>query len=337
MPTMQELADELGLSRQTVSIVVNGTGQSMGLSESTIGRVQAYLAKRGYVASHAAKRLRSARGDILGILCTGNLYSHLIKALHEITGLYNHDPRQLELMMVPPDHAIGGVRELIARGVRRLVWIQAEKASQEVEEMMPYLAHCRTIFYNDHLDQGKQWDALLSKNSIHRIGFDRRGGYGLLARHLGKLGHRRIAIDALNADYRCSPFEKTGFTVYPCNLQHLGSDALKKKFLPLLRKQKITAVCFEDDLVAARVMAKLYQIGIRIPRELSVTGFDGMDFSSLLSVPLTTLQVPMKAMIRRVIKILEEPSTSQFRHCFKMKLIKGESTAPAESNGGTER
>lgn len=336
---MQELAEELGLSRQTVSIIANGTGKSMGLSESTIDRVQVHLARRGYVASRAAKSLRSARGDTLGILCTGDLYSHLIKALHEIAGLYNHDPRQLELMMVPPKYAIEGVKELIARGAGKLVWIQAEMVSQDVvEETMPYLAHCRTIFYNDHLDQGKQFDALMNNNGIHRIGFDRRAGHRLLARHLGRLGHHRVAIDFLNPrnlNYRQDPFEEMGFTVFPCNLQHQSPDALKKKFLPLLQKQKVTAVCFEDDLVAAKVTAKLQQIGIRIPQNLSVTGFDGMDFSSLLSVPLTTLQVPVKTMIHRVIKILEEPSTLQLRHCFKMKLIQGASTTPVDSNGGT--
>ena len=84
--TMESIAAELGLSRKTVSVVLNGRERQFRLSAATVRRVREHLAQRGYVPSRQARHLRVAPGRVVGILHVDSLYTHLIDAFHRLSG-----------------------------------------------------------------------------------------------------------------------------------------------------------------------------------------------------------------------------------------------------------
>ena len=80
--TMKQIASELGISRWTVSMILNNNAKRRGIASDTINRVQSYIKERGYVPSRQALDLRNGKKDSIGILYCGRLYSHLTEAFN---------------------------------------------------------------------------------------------------------------------------------------------------------------------------------------------------------------------------------------------------------------
>jgi DNA-binding LacI/PurR family transcriptional regulator len=99
-----------------------------------------------------------------------------------------------------------------------------------------------------------------------------------------------------------------------------------------MTKQGVTAACFLDDEVAGFTMTEMMRQGIRIPGDISVTGFDGMPFAAALAVPLTTLSVPVRAMVDRVQHILRR-DPARHRHCFPLTIVERASHGPVRAGG----
>jgi DNA-binding LacI/PurR family transcriptional regulator len=128
------------------------------------------------------------------------------------------------------------------------------------------------------------------------------------ARHLMELGHRRIAIIAGPAEVLCcqarldgyrSALEANGQAMSP-NLvvrspltQHDGFTAA----LNLLnRRDRPTAILASNDLQALGVYQAARSLGLRIPADLSVVGFDDLPITALIDPPLTTVHQPLAEM-----------------------------------------
>ncbi len=308
--TMSAIARELGLSRLTVSSVVNGKAKERGISTRTAELIEQHLARRGYVRSKTALSLRNRKSKCVGILHCGHLYSHLIEAFNGLVEHFAEDTASLEIMVVPKDKAVEGVKELISRGTTDLVWIysSAEIREEELSDLLPYLSNINTIIYNFRFGLSPLQKELVEAG-CYLVGIDRLKGDRVLARFLKGLGHTNIVLP----DYReQDPFIKAGIHLVKMPNDRIGSSIpLRKKGTffaeqvhKLFRAGKITAVCFHDDEVAGYAMADLIEMGVRIPEDLTVTGFDGLTVCEAFNVPLTTLSVPVPRLVKRVITII---------------------------------
>jgi LacI family transcriptional regulator len=90
-----------------------------------------------------------------------------------------------------------------------------------------------------------------------------------------------------------------------------------------------TAVCFGDDEMAGFALREFARGGIAVPGELSVTGFDGLPLAAAFRQPLTTLGMPVDAMVDRVVAILGGGIVAR-RHIFDLALVHGESHGRAK-------
>jgi DNA-binding LacI/PurR family transcriptional regulator len=127
------------------------------------------------------------------------------------------------------------------------------------------------------------------------VNLDAEGGADAAVRHLLELGHRRIghvasvhdrptfkarrrAVDRLVDG--AVPRVRTDFTL----------DAARDASLGLLREHpELTAVFCDDDVIACGTYLAAHELGLRIPDDLSVVGFDGLDIGRVVSPPLTTV------------------------------------------------
>ena len=84
-----------------------------------------------------------------------------------------------------------------------------------------------------------------------------------------------------------------------------GSISSGAQALDIAMASKPTAaICF-NDLVALGVLSRAAELGIRVPEDLSVTGFDDIEFSSFSNPPLTTIRSPQVALGEAAWRILE--------------------------------
>ena len=311
--TTQDIATQMGLSRFTISSVLSGKAAERRISRKTAKRVEDYISKCGFVPSLAGRKLRNPSSRSIGILHSGFLYSHLTEAFNKITNHYiDITENDIECLVVPHKRIHAGVRELLSRGIDRLIWIQAgwpEFEFAPAEPLFNLLRQVRTVIYNYREDHGR-YDTLLKDAGISSISVDREEGWSSLASFLKETGHSHVA---LGISQQHGQWIGRVFLDHKLQVSYLYDDDRTEKevnlaecFLSHPEKEKIDAVCHIDDEIAGRFMANLIDSGIRIPEDVSVTGFDGMSFGSSLRVPLTTLAIPVSEMVPEIFNLLNQ-------------------------------
>lgn len=315
---MVEIAAELGLARETVSAVLNDRAARIGVTEATIRRVREHLERRGFVPSSHALRLRGAPSRVTGILHLGGLYTHLIEAFNQLTRAVSDAAPAVELMVTSPDRVETAIRELLARQVTDLVWLHNGSANEAFRDprLAGYLARMRTVVYN-HLFDSPLGDAELTARGIYLVGVNRLESRARLARYLHRLGHRTVmcpGVSPVVAPRFSAVFARAGL-----NMVESRDSFNAARLVRAMRDQGVTAACFAGDQKACNAMRELKKAGVRIPEDLTVTGFDGtaLDFGH----DLTTLIMPIPAMVATVMRHHNRPGN---RHAPLFRDVAGQ-------------
>jgi len=132
------------------------------------------------------------------------------------------------------------------------------------------------------------------------LSIDYRAGIRKLARHLHELGHRRLVFVEGPAGSRSNSSRILGLEEFRDAAPDVavervpGGAAIEDGFAAAraVRDSGATAALAFNDLVAVGLVNGLAQLGVRVPEDLSVTGFDDIPFARYFSPPLTTASVP---------------------------------------------
>ena len=321
---MTEIAAELGLSRETISAVVNDRAARIGVTDETVCRVRAHLELRGYVPSRQARNLRDAPRRVVGLLYVEGLYTHLIDAFHRLAKALSAAAPDVEIVVAEPSRLEAAVRGLLARRVTDLVWIHNGRYPEAygAPRLAGYLSRMRTVVYNYFFDVSHNDEALLARD-IRLVGIDRLAHTHRLARFLHRLGHRTIVLP--NDTFRKPSAYKDSFERAGLEVVDFPQPFDAARLLSAVRRQGVTAACFHGDRRACAGMMDLEKRGVRIPEDLTVTGFDGDALA--FRNDLTTFVIPVQAMVDKVCDLVAGVD-SNVRHCFGLKLYKGVTHGP---------
>jgi DNA-binding LacI/PurR family transcriptional regulator len=170
---------------------------------------------------------------------------------------------------------------------------------------------------------------------------ERHAGY-IATQHLISLGHERIGFVAGPADYlptrekaagRAEALRQAGLTDGLISHGDFSFEGGRRALCTLLAGGDPTAVICSSDVIALGVVQEARAAGLRVPEDLSVVGFDGIDAASWVDPPLTTVEQPIKAIAATAVDLLRsviaEPTTFRPRVLLQPKLRVGSSTAPA--------
>lgn len=296
--TQKNIALKLGISPSLVSRALSGKAGSIGGSIETTNLIIKTAKDLGYVPSAAARRMRGEGGPVIGVVIAdigdpffAQAMSELIRQTHQrgyalaVAGFDRRviDQRELSLLL---EQDLSG---LLIIGGGPIEWLGSHAGR-----------HMTMV----------RIGSVQQATDIHQIGPDEAVGFLNLIRHLKSYGHQRIGF--VGADHEVhrerlklaqSLARKDGMI---CKRKHVavGSDHVLKAGLDGGRKlieqsgnDLPTAIICSSDTVAMGVMNVLVDRGIRIPGDISVTGFDDIMLSQLTSPPLTTLHQPLPDMI----------------------------------------
>lgn len=190
-------------------------------------------------------------------------------------------------------------------------------------------------------------DQVLPRTDVSSVGIDNLGGIAAGFEHLLALGHRAIGFVAhpttppfaerreaflckaasaglsLPAEWLCDS---------PSQIQITGAATSVAQLLR--REPRPTALMCANDFLALGVLRAAAEVGLRVPADLSVVGFDGTEVATAVTPPLTTVRVPTVEMGRTAVRLLltevqygrpETPSGFDVR--LKTKLVVGGTTA----------
>lgn len=283
-PTLKDVATASGVSPTTVSFVLNSTpGQT--IPESTRDRVRAAADALGYLPHAVAKTLREGRSRIvlveLGDLPSSSVLAGFLRGMR--AELAEHGLALTVHAGDVEDTSAGDVRQALApwavldlgglyrdgRGLGDGGWVDGLAS-----HTMTQLAH---LADRGHVETAFALPAARRDQEIAKL----RAGYARqAARSLGIKPPRLLLVDG-----------------EPARAQEALGDLLRDH-------PRITAVAAYDDDTALRVLAAASDLGLRVPSELAVIGFDDGPYGELWRPALTTVHIEAETFGRRAARVL---------------------------------
>lgn len=328
-PTIRDVAAMAGVSIKTVSRVLNNEAH---VSKGTRRRVQEAVEALRFRPSMAARAL--ARGR-----------SHQVALLYD-----NPSPYYVY-------HAQTGARERCRELGFRLIFqecdIRSPKFVDEVRALIDETHADGLILSPPVTDQAALLTELKRRNTpFVRIAPGNKHGicpYSYIddvaaatemTRYLASLGHRRIAFVVGHPDHSASRDRLRGFRrglaaegltedpdlILQGRFDYESGRAAAQELLQLRRPP--TAIFASNDDMAAGVISAAHELGIRIPEELSVAGYDDTDMARALWPPLTTIHQPTRDLAYAATDLLLGGAPPSSVRLLDHRLVIRGSTAP---------
>jgi len=327
-PTMRDVAEAAGVSRALVSIVFR---EAPGASEQTRARVLEVAASLGFTPNRSASLLKLRRNRHLGV--TMNLRSAFEAELVEgIQTAADAAGYEVVLSAVTPGRSEGrAVATLLDFRCEALILLGTaleETALADLAGRVPLV-----------LVGGARAPKTLD---VVRTSDDH--GAGLVVDHLVALGHRRLAhVDgghALPSTDRRRGFRRAlrrhGLTEVAV-LDGGGDEAAGTRAAELLLEadELPTAVTAFNDRVALGLIERFGRAGVRVPADVSVTGYDDTVLAGLLAIDLTSVNQEAEAQARGAVEAamerLDGGRTRSMTRVLEPRLVVRGSTAPPRS------
>lgn len=304
-PTIKDVAAAAGVSRGTVSRVING---GHWVSPESRAAIEEAIAATGYRVNQHARSLVTGRSDSLAFLLTEP--QHLLFA----------DPTFALLLR--------GAAEALAEHRKTLILLVAS-TPEERERVTSYLgaghtdgamlisSHANEPLVADLLDQGVPLVAcglpIGYTDRVSSVSVDEAGGARTMVEHLLERGRRRVAIitgplDTPGGMFRLEGFrEAMGERFDPELVEHgdytLGSGTRAMDAL-LDRSPDLDAVFAASDLMAAGALASLRRRGRSVPDDVALGGFDDSGLAATTDPPLTTMHQPFDTISAEMVRVL---------------------------------
>ena len=297
---MADVAERAGVSKQTISRVVNGTGY---VAPGTRERVLTAMREVGYKPNSAARALVTGRSRSVGVIgfdttayAPTSILLGFERAARDEGYLVIGARRQAldastvgEAIGVLQRHRVEGI--LLHTGQREL-----PPAVYELADDTP------TVTFLD-----------MSSSAVSTVAVDQRIGTTQATRLLADLGHRGIAHlagpqESLLARQRLEAWrdelQRSGLRVP----EPLEGDFSAQSGLTLGRQfaadPEITAILAGNDAMAIGVLRALHLAGRRVPEDVSLIGFDDLPESRFLNPPLTTVRTDFDELGRKCFQML---------------------------------
>lgn len=284
--TIKDIAAYAGVSYSTVSRALSGGG---AVEESKRERILEIARSMGYVPNQAAVMLKKSTSRNIGLCFSTISKSTSPYILHDVLiGVYSVIGSGYHVIVKAIDmHEPGTLNQSNFAGL--LIMSQGDWDEEFVEEVrskrIPMVAISRRV----HPD-------------VPSVVTDEKGGMEKAMEHLLEQGHRRIGVIEGNPDLEATILRQEGF------LQVAGRWGINARSIPveygnyrynsgrlaagrlLDTYDDLTAIlCFNDEMAMGAATA-ISERGLKVPDDISLTGFDNLDISGYADIRLTTVE-----------------------------------------------
>jgi DNA-binding LacI/PurR family transcriptional regulator len=288
--TMRQIAERADVSIGTVSHVINDTAK---VREKLRQRVLDAIRSLGYQPSQLARGLRRNQTNILVMIIpdiTNPFFPAVVRGVEDVA--YNHSFR-LALCNTDNDAQKETLYLNEMRSYRPAGWLVIPATdSQMTMQLKPSAASGTPVVCIDRQPDGWKGDVVLAAN---------QAGARSATQHLLRMGHRQLAVitgplHLTNAVERLKGFKnalaEANVSIEPEYVQEAhfnrqsGYEAAKRLLRMLPRP---TAIFACNDLMAMGVLLAARELGLHCPDQLSIVGFDDLDFAEFTAPALTSV------------------------------------------------
>ena len=290
-PNLEDVASRAGVSRATVSRVVNGQAT---VAEDLRARVQEAVDALGYVPNQAARALMTRRSDAIALLASepatrvfgDPFFSGLVRGVSIET---NRAGLQLVLLMAQDFEDLERVKRFLKAspvdGVMLISGHDGDGLPEELQRLRtPYVIGGRPS---------------LQSAGAHYVDNENVLGAEVATRHLASLGRRAIGTVTGPLDMSAGVDRLTGYRnvlgpafrdelVETGDFTQRGGEAAMDRLLT--RVPDLDGLFVASDLMALGALAVLRRAGRRVPEDVAIVSFDDNEFATTADPPLTTVR-----------------------------------------------
>jgi DNA-binding LacI/PurR family transcriptional regulator len=294
--TIKEISEIVSAAPSTVSLALR---DSPKVKKETKARIRKIAQMMGYRPSMVARSLVTGKTFTIGLIIpavTEPFYAELVEEVQKQFHLKSY--LTLVLSANTLDEEKEAVKTFLSRGVDGLIChdIRYEEIVVLREEGIPFVLYSNPVYEVDY------------------VAVDRYKGAYMAVEHLIRLEYEKIAFLGMG-----EPQIEKRFMAYQDALRHhnlpirnewmmprygyyaTGYEGMKKL---LLLSEKPQAVFCLDDVAAIGAMKAVWELGLKIPDDMAIVGFDNIKEGEYVCPPLTTVDQPKAEIVRKLVEVL---------------------------------
>ena len=336
--TIVDIAKLAGVGVATVSRVLN---KHPDVSLATQQKVNAIIEEYGYIPNVSARNLKRESSKAIGVIVKGFTNPIFTAMLEIVQQEIECNGYTLILAQVDPDQnevseAISLCKEKKPRG---LIFMGGNfRHTQDKLSKLDAPYTMLTITMNEDVD----------RESFSSVTVDDYSAGKSVAERIYAAGHKKVvvmgaseedmSISRLRIDGFAKGWQEQGLCLEKERIAYSGSFTYKDGYnatKTLLKNVDFTCLFCISDIQAIGAMRAIHETGYRIPEDISVIGFDGIDECNYHIPSLATMQQPVKKMASLSVRVLLNHIRSGAAHehlLFTPKFFAGESFAPRENS-----
>ncbi len=289
---LQDIADDLGISKVTVSKVLRG---SSDVGEETRRRVKKRVRELGYQPNYQARALAGGKTFSIGLIVPDLVHPFFAEVAKGLGSVVRQSGRVLLLSSSEEDPAIENqeVSALFQRGVDALLIASCQRSLRSIKAATPTNTPCVLV------------DRNFPTSTLHHVGSNDYRIGEIATQHLIETGRRRIAhigseaastgrerLRAFREVMQASRLRlREEFVLIRKRFEETSDRAGYEAMRQLLSaKQLPDAVFCYNDLTAIGAMAAASAAGLRIPEDIAFVGCGNFRYAEYLRVPLTSIE-----------------------------------------------
>ena len=307
MATIDDVARLAGVSVATVSRVINN---SDAVRKSTADKVRGAIGQLSYTPNLAARNLRRNESRIVMMLApnfTNPYYTHILSGICDMS-------RELGYISL-----VYNTYDTVSLNRESLVKLIEEN---RVDGTITLGCNKDDEWINDFKDEYPivQCSEYARNADVPHISVDNFRAANESVNYLMSLGHKRIGFMGSSNDFistklryegYCKALADAGLSLrseYVVNgsvdYSFQSGKAAAEKLLSL--NERPTAIFCVSDVLALGTIAQAHEMGIDVPEQLSVTGFDDVDYTTMFHPHLTTVKTPCYELGQQAMKMLQQ-------------------------------
>lgn len=334
--SIEDIAKIAGVSHSTVSRALRN---SPLISLETRERIQVLAREMNYVPNAIAQSLQMQRSNTIGLVVTSvadPFFGEVVRGVEEVAQAAERSVL-LNASHNDPDREMAAIETFHHRRVDGIIVADSRLSSNYNNQ----LANMRvpTILINSQAEE--QLDA------FNFVTIEDSLGAQLAVEHMLGLGHRAIGYLGVGNRPRTNHLRLEGYRTALLaagvalrdewvviagagNLRHEDDAIVGQELLPRLLAAGVTAVFCHNDMLAVGALMACRELGLKVPGDLSLVGFDDIALAKYVTPPLTTMHQPMLELGRNAMQMLLDLLDHKEVHnkVLKPYLVTRESSAP---------
>lgn len=338
--TIKDIAKQCGVGISTVSRAINNHPD---INPETRKKIMEVIEETGFIPNNSARNLKRTDAKCIAVLVKGitnPFFSNMIQIIEEETqrNKYALVLRHVEAFEDEVDVALELEKEKRLRGIVFLGgrFIHSEEKLGKLN--VPFIFSTIGVDLSDRI----------GKVEFSNIAVDDKLESKKMTEYLLELGHRQIAIIAekpeqpvgrLRVEGYREAYEERGLAVSEDMICYVQEDIdyysmengyiTAKKLIESETGSKVTAIYATSDSLAIGACRAVLEAGKKIPEDISVAGYDGIDMGEYYNPKLTTIKQPVEEMAKKTIRLLLDVIGERQGHeqiIFPAELVVREST-----------